>query len=454
MNKIHGTGAFGRLAFAILAFCALFGGAGAFAASVTVDTNPPQPRVGDYVTLQFAGTFDREDFWVTEASLWELRPAAAGEPFDFIAEVDVFYHWSPKYKGPNAPTPFTATVGLGQFARAAIVEVRVRFFPMGGVPPYFDMDPLTGTISIGAGNAVCSNELLLGSTLPSCMTTLPFGTLRFGERSGEIPVVVRNVTRDVIYFGAFESNNADYGVTRRCGETLEPGATCEVGLTFAPSIDGNSPGRFTLKWAYRADAIPFQLTTVALTGDARAPALQGPGSGTRVVEYTVPSIDRYFMTGNEAEMAILDNASSGWRRTGVTFLATGQHSVCRFVGDPRAGPMGHFFEARLGACDVLKAQDSITPQGRPVYRYEGIAYQVGLPLLASNARFLCPDSSRAIYQFRRPAGNGRDEAYRWIPAGSVQGGPNGDDIARTLLQSGWSYLGHDMCSGTLADIPQ
>lgn len=453
MRTTQGAGLSRRLAHFIFACCAIFGAASAAAATVTVDTHPPQPRVGDYVTLQFAGTFDREDFWVTEAALWELRPAAAGEDFDFVAEVDVYYHWSPKYVGPPVNTPFTATVGLGQFTRAAIVEVRVRFFPMAGVPPFYDSTPLVGRISIGGGTAVCGNELQLGATAPACMTTLPFGTYRFGERSAEIPVVIRNVSREVIYFGAFDVNNADYGVTRRCGEALEPGTSCEVGLTFAPSLDGQSPGRFAIKWSYRADAIPFETMSVSLTGNARAPLAPGPGTGTRVVEFYAQSTDRYFLAADEREMALLDGIGA-WRRTGVTFLATGQHLVCRFVGDSGAGPRSHFYEARLGACDTLKTQDSITPAGRPVYRYEGIAFQVGLPLLSSNARFLCPDSSRAIYAFRRPAANTRDEAYRWVPAGSVQGGPNGDDIARTMLQAGWSYLGHDMCSGTLADIPQ
>ena len=453
MKTTHGAGLFYRLAFLILAFGATFGASNAVAATLFVDTYPPQPRVGDYVKLEISGNFDREDFWVTDAELWELRPATQGSTREFIADVHVYYHWSPRYVSGPAPTPYAASVGLGQFATAATVEVRVRFFPMPGLPAYFDSAPLTGTISIGSGVAACSNELVLGSTVPACMTTLPFGTIRTGERSGEIPVVIRNGTRDVIYFGAFDVNNADYGVTRRCGETLEPGASCEVGLTFAPSIDGQSPGRFGIKWSFRADAIPFETKTVALTGDARAPAAPGPSTGTRVVEFYAQSTDRYFLTANEVEMAILDGIGA-WRRTGVSFIAAGQHFVCRFVGDPGAGPRSHFYEARLGACDALKTQDSITPPGRPVYRYEGIAFQVGLPLLASNARFLCPDSSRTIYAFRRPAANSRDEAYRWVPAGSVQGGPNGDDIARTMLQAGWSYLGHDMCSGTLADVPQ
>ncbi len=439
--------------FLTLAFCALVGATNAAAATLFVDTYPAQPKVGDYVKLEISGNFDREDFWVTDAELWELRPASPGSTQEFIADVHVYYHWSPRYVSGPVPTPYAASVGLGQFATAANVEVRVRFFPMPGLPAYFDSEPLTGSISIAGGVAACSNELVLGSTVPSCRTTLPFGTIRMGERSGEIPVVIRNGTRDVIYFGVFDVNNADYAVTRRCGETLEPGTACEVILTFAPSIDGQSPGRFTVRYANRADAIPFQTTTVSLSGDSRTFPVQGPSTGTRVVEFHAQSVDRYFMTANEAEMAILDGISA-WRRTGVTFIATGQHQVCRFVGDAAAGPRGHFFEARLGACDALKTQDSITPAGRQAYRYEGLAFPVGLPLLSSDGRFRCPDVSRAIYEFRRPAGNGRDEAYRWVPAGSVQGGPHGDDIARTMLQAGWSYLGHAMCSGTLADVPQ
>lgn len=440
------AGALRRLAAHLLAFCALLAASNALA-QLSIDTHPATPRVGDYVTLNISGSFMRHDFRVTDAALWELRPASTGSTREYIAEVDVYYWWSPRYDGAESRTPFTATVGLGQFANPATVEVRVRFFPYPGLPAFYDpMAYELGTVSITSGTATCPNELNLGSPA-LCTPTVPFGTYRFGERSREIPVIIRNTSRDVMYFGNFSVNNADYGMTRQCGETLEPGASCQVLLTFSPSIDGASPGRLTVNYSSDPDAVPFRATTVLMTGDARAGAVQGPASGTRVVEFHAQSTDQYFLTANENEMRLLDGAGA-WRRTGVTFLAAGDQLACRFYGDPVAGPRGHFFTARVDQCDALKLQDSITPRGREVYRYEGLAFPIALPLVpVYDGRWRCPDNSRAIYQFRRDDRGGlRDIAYRLVPAGSVQGGPNGDNLAREMLAAGWAYEGHVMCS--------
>src|SRR5687768_5603992 len=127
MNATNGAGAFRRLVQLTVAAWALFCASGAALAQISVDTQPPAPRAGDYVTLNISASFDREDFWVTSAELWELRPASTGSTREYIAEVHVYYRWAPRYNGGPVRTPFTATVGLGQFTSAAEVEVHVRF---------------------------------------------------------------------------------------------------------------------------------------------------------------------------------------------------------------------------------------------------------------------------------------------------------------------------------------
>lgn len=453
MSTASSTGVKRRLASFLLAACALFGAASAQAV-VSVDTRPSPARAGDYVTLEISGSFPRPDYWITEAVLTDLRPAVSGSTTEFIAEVDLYYRWVPWSDNSLRRTPFSASVGLGQFERSATVDVQIRFFPMYGLP-YSEDVPLreSGTVMIGGGAAACGNVLELGASRP-CTPTLRFGSYRAGERSDEFPVVIRNNSKTPFYFGIFELNNADYGMTRRCGESLEPGVACEILVSFSPSIDGTSPGRINIRYAANPDAIPFENATVLLTADSRRGEVQGPTSGARVVEYHAQSVDQYFLTANENEMRLLDgNANLGWRRTGVTFLAAGGFVVCRFYGDPVGGPNGHFYTARVDVCDALRSRDTLTPRGQNVYRFEGLAFDIGLPLSPLNDdRWRCPDGSRAIYQFRRPAGQGKQLGYRLVPAGSVQGAPNGDDIARTMLNSGWSYEGHVMCS--MAPAPE
>lgn len=447
MNISNPMGVLRRFASQVLASCALLAASSAAMAQITVDTVPPEPRAGDYITLQISGAFPRHDFWVTDAVLWDLYPAPGGSPREFIADVEVYYHWKPLYTAPLSRNVFTANVGLGQFDTAATVEVRVRFYPQPGLPAAFDPTEFaTFMLSVGSGRVTCGNELVLGSATPSCVPALDFGTYRFGERSIEIPLVIRNAGREVVHFGNFLLDNADYGMTRTCGEALEPGQACEVLVTFSPSFGGASPGHLAIPHADHPQAIPFRTAVIGLAGRSPVTVAQAPGAGMRVVEYHAPSVDQYFLTANENEMAALDRGSD-WRRTGVTFLASGDQEVCRFYGDLAAGPNGHFYTARVDVCDALKLRANITPFGREAYRYETIAFPMGLPLMPLNdGRWRCPEGSRAIYQFKRPAQGGRHLGYRLVPAGSVQGGPNGDDIARTMLQSGWAYEGHVMCS--------
>ena len=455
MKPARGAAAFRRIASFLIALGALLGVVSAAQAQVTMDTRPAQPNVGDYVTLNIAGAFPREDFWVTEVVVFDLY-RKPGTSNDYIADVDLFYHWSPRYDGPEVRTPFNTSVGLGYFNAPGTVEVRLRAFPQPGVPLFYDpTDPVTTTFSVGSGTRVCGNELVIGgSEGTTCTPTLRFGSYAPGEASNVIPLVIRNGSRAPVYLGPFEVNNDDYGMTRLCQDALEPGDWCEVRIRYYPSIDGNSPGRLTIRYAGDPHAIPFLVANVALSGETRARPFVEPASGLRIVEYHAESVDQYFITGNENEMRALDAAGSGWKRTGLTFMAAGSHSVCRFYGDPVAGPRGHFYTARVDQCDALRLQDQISPRGRSVYRYEGLAFTIGLPLIVNDDRWRCPDFSRPIYQFRRPAGNGRDVAYRLVPAGRVAGGINGDDLARTLLQSGWSYDGHVMCSAVPEPVAQ
>jgi hypothetical protein len=433
-----------RFASTLVAFCALVGATGAHA-FIAVDTLPRDPRAGDYVTLQVSGRFPREDFRVVEALLRRLEPVEPGSR-SYLAEVDIYYRWNPLYFSPLAPTDFTAQIPLGVFETSAEVTVVVHYFPARGEEFAIDPDAFeTATFNVSGGGDGCGNEMALNVS-GACTASLRFGPLRMGERSYAVPVVIYNAGDDVIHFGPFDVNSADYGLANRCGETLEPRTRCEAVVTFSPSLHGNAPGRLAVRWTTQPSAAPYNQTFAMLSGSSSAPPPIEPTSGTRMVEFYSPAIDQYFLAGDEKEIAAIDR-SSAWRRTGVTFIGLGEFDVCRFYGDVPAGPNGHLYVARIDECEALKLQDRVTPRGRQVYRYEGVAFTASLAEVASNGgRYLCPAPSRPIYQFRRQALANRDVAYRYVPAGSVGGGPNGDDIARTMLASGWYYDGHAMCS--------
>ena len=114
-------------------------------------------------------------------------------------------------------------------------------------------------------------------------------------------------------------------------------------------------------------------------------AADAPAEG-KMVEYTVPGQDRYFMALEGSETTLLDTtpAGNGWKRTGYQFGAWSVNDLpdatklCRFYGDAQAGPNSHFYTPQGAECDSLRALDAATPAGKPAWRFEGYGATVAL----------------------------------------------------------------------------
>ena len=108
-----------------------------------------------------------------------------------------------------------------------------------------------------------------------------------------------------------------------------------------------------------------------------------------IVEFFNAPFNKYFITANPADWAVLDQyASIGWKRTGVTFSAytQGQDAaalpVCRYFAP---GVASHFFSVNKADCDLL----SVTPG----FVYEGIAWYATPPVAGA-----CAAGSSNLYR--------------------------------------------------------
>ncbi len=115
----------------------------------------------------------------------------------------------------------------------------------------------------------------------------------------------------------------------------------------------------------------------------------------------------FFMTGDQAEAAKLDN-SGVWDRTGAVFMAhspgsrSGTSQVCRFYGRPEAGLDSHFFSADAEECAAVEARF-----GQSWMLETRDAFAVILPDRGSG---VCPAGTRPLH---RAFNNRTDANHRY-----------------------------------------
>lgn len=170
---------------------------------------------------------------------------------------------------------------------------------------------------------------------------------------------------------------------------------------------------------------------IRVTGDREA-------GYRKVVEYFIPSLNHYFISGRPNEQALLDQYPSIYQRTGATFLGfpsinppQGSVPVCRFYLPPGlGGPNSHFY-GQPGDCNAIIAT------GNPVFVFEGYDFALYTPTGGN-----CPSfASKKVYRSfnNRTAFNDGNHRYT-TTVGSYN--------AMTAL--GWAAEGAVFCSDVTA----
>jgi len=143
---------------------------------------------------------------------------------------------------------------------------------------------------------------------------------------------------------------------------------------FANAASGSCPG------VVETDGTDAPLDTVRgtrgiqVTGDREA--------GYRnVVEYFVPALNHYFVSGRPNEQALLDRYPTLYQRTGAAFVGfpasgapQGSLPICRFYLPPNLGGSNSHFYGQPSDCTL------ITNTGNPMFVFEGYDFALYPPL--------------------------------------------------------------------------
>jgi hypothetical protein len=201
------------------------------------------------------------------------------------------------------------------------------------------------------------------------------------HNSGNAPLSIDNVS----------IGDATFTRTAGCaaGTIVPPGGTCTLQIAAAPRRSGAVASSIQL---FTNDGM-YELP-LAVTGDASAPLPpQASVQTVDVVEFYNATLDHYFITWIDAEIANLDAGltPSRWTRTGYMFKAyvtpqAGTSQICRFYIPPADGN-SHFFGRNPAECSAAQ-------QEHPEFVLEDSNYmQLYVPTAGA-----CPAGSTPIYR--------------------------------------------------------
>jgi hypothetical protein len=171
----------------------------------------------------------------------------------------------------------------------------------------------------------------------------------------------------------------------------------------------------------------------------------GPDEEANIVEYFIPALGHYFITGREAEKRQLDALPAQFVRTGASFVVTSAGStsnfepgsmqpICRFYAGPPRTPVTntHFYGVQRD-CALLDRFTTFANEG-----YDFIAYQ------SANGR--CKDSRRQpIHRLFQPNTASGKSNHRYLIAGTARD---------RMLQLGWVDEGVVFCAKQAIPSPE
>lgn len=259
----------------------------------------------------------------------------------------------------------------------------------------------TLTFSSNASNGATKNVTLSGTgssatatpgqlSIPAALS-LP-GT-SVGSQSAASMVTVTNVGGAAVTVSSVtSSNSSEFAIVNNgcSGSAVQPGASCQFGVTFIPSISGARSS--TISVVGTGTGSPQSLSA---TGNGIASG-GGGGGGTKVlaIEYYHAGFDHYFITAIPAEITALDNGTfAGWQRTGLSFnvyaatsAPAGSSTVYRFFSTSFTPKSSHFYTANAAEyAAVLTNHD---------WQFEGQVFNVLVP----SPDGTCPAGTIPVYR--------------------------------------------------------
>lgn len=158
------------------------------------------------------------------------------------------------------------------------------------------------------------------------------------------------------------------------------------------------------------------------------------GAEVDVIEYYIPALNKYFITGRASEKSLLDSYPATYQRTGMSFKAltaadapVGAQPICRFYLPPPSGPNSHTY---LGVTDCA----TVRALKNPVFQDEGVDFAVYVP----NASGVCPLAAPvAVSRSFNRRDNANDGGHRFTVGGLAYS---------AMAARGWGGEGPVFCS--------
>lgn len=157
-----------------------------------------------------------------------------------------------------------------------------------------------------------------------------------------------------------------------------------------------------------------------------------------VVEYYVPALKHYFLTGRANEQAALDALPQSFVRTGMTFRAksskyrdTPEQPVCRMYASPENGLSNSHFYGVGDDCRTLNTLSGL--------RYEGYDFSVQPPLSTTTCPASAPTAVTRMFNNRASSNDGN---HRYVVSAATK--------ARMLAQD-WVDEGAVFCTSAATD---
>jgi hypothetical protein len=261
-------------------------------------------------------------------------------------------------------------------------------------PPLTQYDMLVAPQADDIRGCRCLYGLPAGASAPyvcQLPASVDFGTVALNASSAPKSVAFHNSGNAPLSIDNVSIGDAAFRRTAGCGPgTIVPaGGTCTLQIAATPQHAGAVASSIQL---FTNDGM-YELPLTALGDGSAAPPPQASVATVNVVEFYNASLDHYFITWIDAEIANLDAGltPTRWTRTGYMFKAyvtpqTGTSQICRFYIPPADGN-SHFFGRNPAEC-------SATQQEHPDFVLEDANYmQLYIPTGG-----MCPAGSTPIYR--------------------------------------------------------
>jgi hypothetical protein len=156
-----------------------------------------------------------------------------------------------------------------------------------------------------------------------------------------------------------------------------------------------------------------------------------------VIEYYVPALKHYFLTGRKNEQAALDALPQSFQRTGMKFTAKSsryrdiaEQPVCRLYASPEKGMSNSHFYDIGDDCPNLNKMTGL--------KYEGFDFSVTKPVSGSCSGD-APNAVSRLFNNRAAANDGN---HRYVVSSATKA---------KMLAQGWIDEGAVFCSASVVD---